>query len=98
MQDLSSLTTDQTCAPAVEVWDLNRWSAGEVAVPVFKVTLIMRFLSQFSFFSSTTIITISQVRIYTAKAQRLSCHQQLVRPLSDSRNSTIIYNYIYTFI
>ena len=98
MQDLSSLTTDQTCAPAVEVWNLNHWSAGEVSVPVFKVTLVMRFLFQLSFFSSTTIITISQVWIYTAKVQHLSCHQHLVRPLSDSRNTTIIYNYIYTFI
>ena len=28
--DLSSLTRDQTCAPAVEVWSLNPWTAREV--------------------------------------------------------------------
>ena len=30
MQDLSSLTKDQTCAPAVETQSLNHWTAREV--------------------------------------------------------------------
>ena len=28
--DFSSLTGDQTCVPAVEVWSLNPWTAREV--------------------------------------------------------------------
>lgn len=30
MQDLSSLTSDGTSAPAVEVWSVNCWTTGEV--------------------------------------------------------------------
>ena len=30
MQDLSSLTRDRTCAPAVEVQSLNHWTTREV--------------------------------------------------------------------
>ena len=30
MWDLSSLTSDQTCAPVVEVWCLNHWTNREV--------------------------------------------------------------------
>ena len=32
MQDLSSLTWDQICVPAVETWSLNHWITREVPI------------------------------------------------------------------
>ena len=36
MRDVSSLTRDQTHAPAVEVWRPNRWTTGDVPLLGFK--------------------------------------------------------------
>ena len=34
MWDLSSLTGDQTCAPAVDMWNLNHWNSREVLIVI----------------------------------------------------------------